>query len=88
MALVYHVGGAGEVMGDDRRGCPIGAGIARSRGSRRRGLFAGTRVPVVSLVDWLEGGYGIDEYLNSCPSVRREQAIATPEILKEALLTE
>jgi uncharacterized protein (DUF433 family) len=51
-------------------------------------VFAGTRVPVVSLVDWLEGGYGIDEYLNSFPSVRREQAIATPEILKEALLTE
>ncbi len=27
--------------------------------------FKGTRVPVVSLVDWLEGGYSLDEYLDN-----------------------
>ncbi|HEV7215533.1 MAG TPA: DUF433 domain-containing protein [Chloroflexota bacterium] len=51
-------------------------------------MFVGTRVPVVSLVDWLEGGYDVDEYLDSFPSVRREQVIAALEMLKEALLAE
>ncbi len=50
-------------------------------------VFVGTRVPVVSLIDWLEGGYDLDEYLDSFPSVRREQVIAALEILREALLT-
>ncbi len=49
-------------------------------------VFVGTRVPVVSLIDWLEGGYDLDEYLDSFPSVRREQVIAALEILREALL--
>lgn len=51
-------------------------------------VFVGTRVPVASLVDWLEGGYDIDEYLDSFPSVRRELVIAALEILREALLAE
>lgn len=50
-------------------------------------VFVGTRVPVVSLVDWLEGGYDIDEYLDSFPSVKREQVIAALEMLR-ALLTD
>ncbi len=50
-------------------------------------VFVGTRVPVVSLIDWLEGGYDLDEYLDSFPSVRREQVIAALEILRGALLT-
>ncbi len=50
--------------------------------------FKGTRVPVVSLVDWLEGGYNLDEYLDNFPSVKREQAIAALEILRGVLLSE
>ncbi len=48
-------------------------------------LFKGTRVPVVSLVDWLEGGHNLDEYLDSFPTVDRVQTIAALEILREAL---
>lgn len=51
-------------------------------------VFVGTRVPVESLVDWLEGGYDLNEYLENFPSVKREQVVAALEILREALLTE
>ena len=51
-------------------------------------VFVGTRVPVVTLVDYLEGGYTLDEFLDHFPSVRREQAIAALEILRETLLAE
>lgn len=51
-------------------------------------VFKGTRVPVVSLVDWLEGGYGLEEYLDSFPTVDRAQAIAALELLRETLLAE
>lgn len=49
-------------------------------------VFAGTRVPADTLVDYLEGGYTLDEFLEHFPSVRREQAIAALEILRETLL--
>lgn len=51
-------------------------------------VFVGTRVPVDTLVDYLEGGDTLDEFLDDFPSVRREQAIAALEILREALLSE
>ncbi len=51
-------------------------------------VFVGTRVPVDTLDDYLEGGYDLDEFLDHFPSVRREQAIAALEILREALLAE
>jgi uncharacterized protein (DUF433 family) len=51
-------------------------------------VFAGTRVPVDTLVDYLEGGYSLPEFLDDFPSVRREQAIAALEILRDTLLTE
>jgi uncharacterized protein (DUF433 family) len=38
-------------------------------------VFIGTRVPVRNLLDWLEGGYTLDEFLDNFPSVRREQAV-------------
>jgi len=41
--------------------------------------FAGTRVPVSSLFDHLEGGYTIDYFLSQFPSVRREQVVALLE---------
>lgn len=39
-------------------------------------VFIGTRVPVQSLFDYLEGGDTLDEFLRQFPSVRREQATA------------
>ena len=39
-------------------------------------VFAGTRVPVQALVDYLEGGETIDDFLAGFPTVRREQVVA------------
>jgi len=50
-------------------------------------VFTGTRVPVQNLVDYLEGGESIDEFLVGFPTVRREQVIGFIEAAKEKLLT-
>lgn len=39
-------------------------------------VFVGTRVPVRSLFDYLEGGDSLEEFLHQFPSVKREQTIA------------
>ena len=44
-------------------------------------VLAGTRVPVQTLIEYLEGGHTIDEFLEGFPSVRRDQVVA---FLKEA----
>jgi uncharacterized protein (DUF433 family) len=49
-------------------------------------VFTGTRVPVQNLVDYLEGGETIDEFLAGFPTVRREQVIAFIKAAKEKLL--
>ena len=49
-------------------------------------MFAGTRVPVGSLFDYLEGGESLDEFLRQFPSVRRDQAIAALDMARESLL--
>jgi uncharacterized protein (DUF433 family) len=46
-------------------------------------VFVGTRVPVKSLYDHLEAGDGLDEFLDSFPSVTREQAVAALELGRE-----
>lgn len=51
-------------------------------------VFAGTRVPVETLVDWLQGGDSIDDFLENFPSVRREQVMAALELLREYMLSE
>jgi uncharacterized protein (DUF433 family) len=38
-------------------------------------VFAGTRVPVQSLIDYLAGGHPLEEFLDDFPTVRREQAV-------------
>ena len=48
-------------------------------------VFVGTRVPVQNLIDCLEAGDSLDEFLNSFPTVTREQAVAALEIAREAL---
>ncbi len=49
-------------------------------------VFTGTRVPVKTLLDYLEAGDSIDEFLDHFPSVSRAQAIAALEVGKEMLL--
>ena len=49
-------------------------------------VFVGTRVPVQTLVDYLEGGYSVDEFLDNFPSVRREQVTTFLEQATRALL--
>jgi len=44
-------------------------------------VFSGTRVPVQTLLDYLESGESIDDFLAGFPSVDREQVI---EFLKQA----
>ena len=48
-------------------------------------VFAGTRVPVQALLDYLEGGDSLDDFLMDFPSVTREHAIAVLEAAKSAL---
>ena len=48
-------------------------------------VFAGTRVPVRNLIDCLEGGYTIDEFLEDFPTVSRDQVIAFLENTKAEL---
>jgi uncharacterized protein (DUF433 family) len=49
-------------------------------------VFTGTRVPVQSLFDHLEGGQSIDDFLEGFPSVRREQVIALLQRSRQDLL--
>ena len=51
-------------------------------------VFEGTRVPVQTLIEYLEGGDSIDDFLQGFPSVRREQVIAFLEEAKERVLAE
>ncbi len=50
-------------------------------------VFVGTRVPVKAMMDYLEAGDRLDEFLDHFPSVSREQAIAALELAKEMLVT-
>jgi uncharacterized protein (DUF433 family) len=51
-------------------------------------VFPGTRVPIKNLFDYLEGGDGLDVFLDDFPTVTREQALAVLEFLRDRLLTE
>ena len=48
-------------------------------------VFKNTRVPIKNLIDYLEIGESLDEFLEDFPSVNREQAIQTLELAKEML---
>ena len=50
-------------------------------------VFAGTRVPLKNLIDYLEAGDTLEEFLDDFPSVTRVQAIAALDLAKEALVT-
>jgi len=49
-------------------------------------VFSGTRVPVQTLLDYLEAGDSIDEFLAGFPAVTREHAIAFLEQAKDRLV--
>ncbi len=49
--------------------------------------FAGTRVPIQNLIDYLEGGDSIDGFLDGFPTVSREQVIAFLEEAKTRMFS-
>ncbi|MGD0537604.1 MAG: DUF433 domain-containing protein [Verrucomicrobiota bacterium] len=49
-------------------------------------VFVGTRVPLQNLIDYLEGGESIEDFLDGFPSVRREQTIAVIEAARLTML--
>ena len=51
-------------------------------------VFVGTRVPAQTLLDYLEGGDTLEEFLDNYPSVTREQAIAFLEEAGRAVLAQ
>ena len=48
-------------------------------------VFVGTRVPFQTLLDYLETGDPLSEFLEDCPTVSRVQAVAALEQAKDAL---
>lgn len=51
-------------------------------------VFAGTRVPIQNLFDYLEGGDSLDDFLEGFPPVTREQAVAVLEMAEKSLIRE
>ncbi len=51
-------------------------------------VFLGTRVPVQTMFDYIEGGDSLDEFLDDFPTVNRKQAIQVLEALKSRLFGE
>lgn len=49
-------------------------------------VFRGTRVPIQTFFDYLEGGDSLDEFLDDFPTVSREQALAMLESARTLLL--
>ena len=49
-------------------------------------VFVGTRVPLQNLIDYLEGGESVEDFLEAFPTVTREQAIAVIEAGKLKML--
>lgn len=51
-------------------------------------VFAGTRVPVKNLFDYLEAGDSLEVFLDAFPSVTRDQAVAALEMARKALVAD
>ena len=51
-------------------------------------VFQNTRVPIKNLIDYLEAGDSLDEFLEDFPSVSRAQVMQALELAKEMLLTQ
>jgi uncharacterized protein (DUF433 family) len=50
-------------------------------------VFAGTRVPVQTLIDYLEGGETIDDFLEGFPTVGRDQVVAFLEEARDKMVS-
>ena len=50
-------------------------------------VFKNTRVPIKNLIDYLEAGDSLDEFLEDFPSVSRTQAMQALELAKEMLIS-
>ncbi len=51
-------------------------------------IFVGTRVPLQALIDYLEGGHSLEEFLDDFPTVSREVAVAALEQAKAHLIAD
>ena len=51
-------------------------------------VFKNTRVPIKNLIDYLEAGDNLDEFLDDFPSISRAQVVQALELAKEMLLTQ
>jgi uncharacterized protein (DUF433 family) len=51
-------------------------------------VFRGTRVPFQALLDYLEGGQSLEEFLDDFPTVTRKAAIAALELAKSSLVSQ
>ena len=51
-------------------------------------VFTGTRVPIQTLFDYMEGGDDLNEFLDDYPTVSKEAAIQVLEMAKKTLTTE
>jgi len=49
-------------------------------------VFRGTRVPFQTLLDYLEGGQSLDDFLDDFPTVKRDAAVAALEQAKSLLV--
>ncbi len=81
--------GAERLIGDlIQPGHPL-FGIVWINSERMSGApcFYGTRVPLKNLFDYIEGGNGLNDFLEGFPGVTREQAIAILELAQSELLT-
>ncbi len=51
-------------------------------------VFAGTRVPIKNLFDYLEGGDTLENFLEGFPPITREQAVAVLQMAERSLVKE
>ena len=51
-------------------------------------VFAGTRVPVKALWDYLEGGMSLDEFLDHFPAVSRDHAVAVLDLAHRKVIVD
>jgi uncharacterized protein (DUF433 family) len=50
-------------------------------------VFAGTRVPVQTFIEYIEGGQSMDDFLEGFPTVKREQIVDFLEEAKKRMIS-
>ena len=75
-------------MTDERRAALSGIVTIHKEIMHGTPCFTGTRVPVQTLLDFIEAGDTLDKFLEAFPRVKREQAVQFLEMAKEELLAE